>query len=282
MRRAKYLSNRPQTQEAIRQREQMIIEHASLVKIAAMRLASRLPSCIDVDDLFSAGVIGLMDAIEKFDPGRGVPFEVYARLRIHGAIVDQIREMDWVPRLLRKKSRTIEKCCAEIDRRTGQIPDDEAIAAEMGVSLAEYYRQLDEVKGISLMPENIDDFVHDDSGSLVAPESDEPFRKVYGFEMKERLTDAIEKLPEKERIVLSLYYDDELTLDEIGAVLGCTGSRVSQIRTKAILGLRGKLSRALKRDDLPDHSDPDTVVSRKTVARGKNGRPGAAKTLLAN
>ncbi|MHC1744449.1 MAG: sigma-70 family RNA polymerase sigma factor [Syntrophobacteraceae bacterium] len=142
MSQAKYLSNKPMTPDSIQDRNRIVTEHAVLVKIAALRLASRLPRSIDADDLFSAGAIGLMDAIEKFDPTHGVPFEAYARLRIHGAIVDQVREMYWVPRSLRNKSRAIENACAEIDRKTGQIPDDEAVAAEMGISLDELGRAL--------------------------------------------------------------------------------------------------------------------------------------------
>jgi RNA polymerase sigma factor for flagellar operon FliA len=235
----------------------------------ALRLVSRLPNNVQTDDLFNAGVIGLIDAIEKFDPTQGIQFETYAKIRIRGAMLDEIRSMDWVPRSLRQKGHSLEKACSGLEQRLGRNPSDEEIAEEMSLSMEDYYGLLDEVKGISVMPEDIQDAIQENrSLRLVAPESDEPFVHLHRSELKEHLGAAIKTLPEKEQLVLSLYYYEELTMKEIGAVMGYTESRISQIHTKAVLRLRTKLARKLKRDDLPEHiSFGDGSHSWKATAR---------------
>jgi RNA polymerase sigma factor for flagellar operon FliA len=184
-------------------------------------------------------------------------------------MLDEIRSMDWVPRSLRQKGHSLEKACSGLEQRLGRNPTDEEIAEEMSLSMDEYYGLLDDVKGISVMPEDIQDAIQENrSLRLVAPESDEPFVHLHRSELKEHLATAIKTLPEKEQLVLSLYYYEELTMKEIGAVMGYTESRISQIHTKAVLRLRTKLARKLKRDDLPEHiSFGDSSHSWKATAR---------------
>jgi RNA polymerase sigma factor for flagellar operon FliA len=233
-------------------KERAVLEHSDLVKYIALRLISRLPDHISVDDLISAGVLGLIDAIEKYDSSQGIPFAYYAKIRIKGAMLDEIRAMDWVPRSLRQKSGALEKASASIEQRLGRDPTDEEIAEELQVSMEEFHKMLDETKGISFLPENIHDVIRENREShLLSSGSDELFDHAYKKEIQKHLADAIRSLSEKEQLVLSLYYYEELTMKEIGLALGYTESRISQIHTKAILKLRGRLGRKLKPEDLP-------------------------------
>ncbi len=237
----------------VNSKEQMVLAHSNMVKYMALRLAARLPSNISADDLFNTGIIGLIDAIDKFDESQGIQFETYAKIRVRGAMLDEIRSLDWVPRSLRQKSSQMEKACMALEQRLGYYPSDEEIAAELGVALDEYHKSLDEVKGINLLPEEIDEaFIDSKGGCHLATQGDEIFDSAYCEEIRRCLAEGIAVLPEKEQLVLSLYYYEELTMKEIGAVLGYTESRISQIHTKAILLLRGRLARKLKKDDLPD------------------------------
>lgn len=230
------------------------MQHCDLVKYMAYRLVSRLPDSVQADDLFNAGVIGLIDAVDKFDPEQGIQFETYAKIRVRGAMLDEIRAMDWVPRSLRQKSSEIEKTCLALEQRLGRDASDEEMAEGLGVSLEEYFRWLDEIKGISVVPEDIHDAILENKEpQALASESDELFQTIHRAELKTYLSEAIAALSDKEQLILSLYYFDELTMKEIGAVLGYTESRISQIHTKAILRLRGRLARRLKKDDLPEH-----------------------------
>ncbi len=234
--------------------EQIILDHSDLVKHMALRLFSRLPDHVPIDDLISAGVIGLIDAVDKYDSGQGIPFKFYAKIRIRGAMLDEIRSMDWVPRSLRQKNNSLEKTNVELEQRLGRSPSDEELAAEMGVSMGEYHRLLDEVKGISLLPENINEALLEagESGSL-ATDSEELFQYAYRREIQQQLAESIKSLSTKEQLVLSLYYYEELTMKEVGAALGYTESRISQIHTKAIIKLRGKLAKKLSAEDLPPY-----------------------------
>ncbi len=235
-------------------KEQIILQHYNMVKYMALRLASRLPNHVSLDDLFNTGIIGLIDAIDKFDETQGIQFETYARIRVRGAMLDEVRSMDWIPRSLRQKSNELERTCLALERKLGYYPSDEEVAVSMEISLDDYYRLLDEVKGISLMPEEIGEVLAEGkrSGSL-ATESDELFKDVYAKELKKHLAEGIASLSKKEQLALSLYYYDELTMKEVGAVMGYTESRISQIHTKAILKLRTRLARKLKKEDLPDY-----------------------------
>ncbi len=235
------------------EREKLILEHAGVVKYMALRLAARLPAHIAVDDLTNAGIIGLMDALDKYDPEQGLSFEAYAKIRIRGAMLDEIRAMDWVPRSLRQKSNELGKVALGLEQRLNRPPTDEETAAELGISFSEYHKLLDEIKGISLVPEDIQDVCIEGRGSrALSADKDDVFEGAYRKELKKQLVEGIKSLSPKEQQILMLYYYEELTMKEIGAVMGYTESRISQIHTKAILKLRIRLSRKLGRDDLPD------------------------------
>jgi RNA polymerase sigma factor for flagellar operon FliA len=240
-------------QARLSERDKAVMEHGDLVKFIAFRLISRLPDHIAVEDLISAGVLGLIDAIEKFDSAQGIPFEHYAKIRIKGAMLDEIRSMDWIPRSLRQKSSVIEKTCVSLEQRLGRDPSKEEIAQELNIGMNEYHKLLDEIKGISFLPENIHDIIHENRESnMLSSDSEELFNCAYREEIRTHLAEAITGLPEKEQLVLSLYYYEELTMKEIGLALGYTESRISQIHTKAMLKLKVKLAKKLKADDMPE------------------------------
>ena len=229
------------------ERNALILEHLPQIKYIAQRISTKLPSHVELNDLISTGVLGLLDAIEKFDSTRGVKFKTYAELRIKGAILDSLRSLDWAPRSLRKKSKDLEKVYHDIEQRLGRPATDKEICEEMGISLDEFYELVDQIKGLNLgsfqeVSGHDDEKTGDPLVTYVpdAPQMD-PFFMFHKSEVKEILAAAIDLLPKKERLVISLYYFDELTMKEIGKVLGVNESRVSQLHTKAMLRLRSKL-----------------------------------------
>lgn len=230
-----------------REREELILEYAPVIRYVAGRIAMRLPSHIALDDLISAGVIGLIDAVDKYDPHKNVKFKTYAEFRIRGAILDELRAMDWVPRSVRKKSSDLEDVYNRLQNKLGRPAEDEEVAEELGVDMEEFHRLLDEVRGVSLL--SIDDqespLAQLDSEQVMEAlgreETDDPVVLLGLAELRRQVASAIEGLPEKEKLVVSLYYYDELTMREIGEVLGYTESRISQMHTKAILRLRARL-----------------------------------------
>ncbi len=229
------------------QREQLILEHLPQIKYIAQRISTKLPSHVELNDLVSAGVLGLLDAIEKFDPTRGVKFKTYAELRIKGAILDSLRNLDWAPRSLRKKSKDLEKIYKDLEQKLGRPATDKEASDEMGITLEEFYELVDQIKGLTLGSFQELSAPDEDRNSepLVkyvpdAPQMD-PFFLFHSSEIRGILGGAIDALPKKERLVVSLYYYDELTMKEIGKVLGVNESRVSQLHTKAMLRLRTKL-----------------------------------------
>lgn len=227
------------------EREQLLVEHLPTVRYLARRIHERLPQHVELDDLISAGMVGLIDAFSKFDHGKKVQFKSYAQFRVRGAILDSLRTLDWSPRELRRKGRAVEEAIRALTQRLGKAPAEQEIAAEMGVSLAEYQILLGDLKGLeigSLHMERSEDSGDDELAYVPgAPEDDPLFRCLKG-EMKQRLADAIEELPEKERLVLTLYYYEELTMKEIGLTLGVVESRVSQIHSSAVVRLRSALA----------------------------------------
>ena len=237
------------TNSASQKREDLILEHIPLIKYHAYRLASQLPPNIEINDLINAGVLGLMDAIEKFEPSREVKFKTYAELRIRGAMIDSLRELDWAPRSLRKKSKELSKASQKLQQELGREVSDHEICAEMGIKLEELFKLEDQLTGLSIgsFYDASRRFGEEDSDaeSLINyyPDNLEKgppfvFEKE---ELKKILADAVDCLSRKERLVVSLYYFEELTMKEIGAVLRVNESRVSQLHTKAMLRLRGKL-----------------------------------------
>ncbi|HOJ14162.1 MAG TPA: FliA/WhiG family RNA polymerase sigma factor [Deltaproteobacteria bacterium] len=233
-------------------RSRIINEFAPLIKYIASRIAIRLPPHIDLNDLINAGVIGLIDAIEKFDSSKQIKFKTYAEFRIRGAILDELRSMDWVPRSVRQKARKVEDAIAKLEYELGRPATDEEIAREMNVDMETFHKLLSETASVSLL--SLDDLGEDETDLskrnilefIIQDERDWPSHRLRTAEISTLVAKAIQSLPEKERMVISLYYYDELTMKEIGHVLKFTESRVSQIHTKAVLRLRSKMQKILK------------------------------------
>jgi len=227
------------------ERDLSLMEHLPTVRYLARRIHERLPQHVELDDLISAGVVGLIDAFSKFDHNKKVQFKSYAQFRIRGAILDSLRTLDWSPRELRRKGRAVEEAIRSVTQRVGRAPSEQEIAAEMELSLAEYQALLGDLKGLeigSLHMERSEDSGDEELAYIPgSPEEDPLFRCLKG-EMKQRLADAIDELPEKERMVLTLYYYEELTMKEIGLTLGVVESRISQIHSSAVLRLRTALA----------------------------------------
>jgi len=226
-------------------REALLLEHLPTVRYLARRIHERLPQHVELDDLISAGVVGLIDASSKFDHTKQVQFKSYAQFRIRGAILDSLRTLDWSPRELRRKGRAVEEAIRTTTQQLGRVPTEEQIAKQMDLGLGEYQQLLGELKGLeigSLHMERTED-AGDEELSYIpgSPDEDPLFRCMQG-EMKQRLIDAIEELPEKERMVLTLYYYEELTMKEIALTLGVVESRVSQIHSSAVVRLRTSLA----------------------------------------
>lgn len=226
-------------------REALILEYAHLIKFIAGRLNIYFGSNVEYDDLVGFGVFGLIDAIDKFDMNKGVKFETYASLRIRGSIIDSIRELDWVPRSLRQKNKELEKAYWEVENELGHTASDKDIADKLNISVEDFYKLLNEVNVASMV--SLEDFLEQnyEIGADVpnANKADRPEHEMELSELRKILGDSIEKLPDKERAVLTLYYYEELTLKEISAIMKVSESRISQLHTKAILRLRGKLAR---------------------------------------
>lgn len=226
-------------------KEKLILEYSHIIKYVAGRLSIYFGSNVEYDDLVGYGVFGLIDAIEKFDITKGVKFETYASLRIRGAIIDSIRELDWVPRSLRQKNKELERVYAEVENDLGHSATDQEIADKLHISIDEFYKLLNEVNLSSLI--SLEEFLEQnyEVGVNITGNSkeDRPEGYIEITELKEILADAISKLPEKEKTVISFYYFEDLTLKEISAIMKVSESRISQLHTKAILRLRGKLAR---------------------------------------
>jgi RNA polymerase sigma factor FliA len=236
-------------------RDQLILNYSPLVKYVAGRVAIGLPANIEQADLISYGIFGLMDAIEKYQIDRGIKFETYAISRIRGAIIDELRAIDWVPRSVRFKAREVEKAYTSLENKLKRPPSDVEIAGEMNVTkdeLGRIYTQLSTVSMVALDELMSVDGERGDRLSLVETLEDTkttgPVDALEAEEMKDILAGAISRLPEREKIVVTLYYYESLTLAEIGQVLGVTESRVCQLHTKAVLGLRGKIADATSPD----------------------------------
>lgn len=220
-------------------REWLVVHYASLVKFVAGRLGAGLPRSVDTGDLVSAGVFGLMNAIDRFDPEQGASFETYAIPRIRGAILDGLRSLDWVPRSVRSRSRQIQEAIAELEHELSRAPTDEEIAAQLQIEVAELEKWLADVAAGSVGPL---DHVAMDSTPSHADALTQPGSALEEGELRDAMRVEISKLPEREQAVLVLYYDDGLTLAEIGEALGVTESRISQIHAKAVLQLRSRLA----------------------------------------
>jgi RNA polymerase sigma factor for flagellar operon FliA len=238
-------------------RDRLILSYAPLVKYVAGRLGSGLPAHVDEGDLVSYGLLGLINAIERYDSSRDVKFETYAIARIKGAIIDELRAMDWVPRSVRSRARDIERAIAELERKLHRAPTDEEISAKLGMTDTELNNALTEISRSSIAA--LDELwtISGSGGDSVAlidtiedTEAPDPQGALSQTELREAIADAIARLPEREKLVVTLYYYEELTLREIGEVLGVTESRVSQLHTKAILRLKARLAGSATRATL--------------------------------
>jgi RNA polymerase sigma factor for flagellar operon FliA len=247
-------------------RDQLLLEHLPTVRYLARRIHERLPQHVELDDLISAGVVGLIDAFSKFDHTKQVQFKSYAQFRIRGAILDSLRTLDWSPRELRRKGRAVEEAIRSVTHKLGRVPAEQEIALEMDLELGEYQQLLGELKGLeigSLHMERTEDSGDEELSYIPgSPDEDPLFRCLQG-EMKQRLIDGIDELPEKERMVLTLYYYEELTMKEIALTLGVVESRVSQIHSSAVVRLRTSLA-GLR----TDHSGGAKGSGRKKKAGG--------------
>ena len=226
------------------EQERILLEHLPIVRFLARRIHERLPQHVDIEDLVSAGVVGLMDAFQKFDPGKKVQFRSYAQFRIRGAILDSLRTLDWSPRELRRKGRAVEEAIRVLTARAGRAPGEAEVAVEMGLSLEDYQQLLGDLKGLEIgtlhMERNEDSGEEELAYVPGRPEEDPLFRCLRG-ELEERLSEAIANLPDRERLVMTLYYYEEMTMREIGLALGVVESRVSQVHASAVVHLRSAL-----------------------------------------
>jgi RNA polymerase sigma factor for flagellar operon FliA len=226
------------------EKEHMMLEHMPAVRWMARRIHERLPQHVDMEDLVSAGTVGLLDAFRKFDPAKKVQFRSYAQFRIRGAILDSLRTLDWSPRDLRRKGRAVEEAIRQLTARCGRAPAEPEVAQEMGLGLEEYQQLLGELKGLeigTLHLERSEDSGEEELAYIPTQPEDDPLFRCLRGEMQERLSGAIEQLPERERLVVTLYYYEEMTMKEIGLALGVVESRVSQIHSSAVVHLRARL-----------------------------------------
>ncbi len=219
-----------------READALVMRHAELVKRIAYHLAGRLPPSVDVEDLIQAGMLGLLEAASNFSAGRGASFETYAGIRIRGAMIDALRKLDWAPRSVHRKAREVAHAMRELEKETGREARDTEIAARLGMSLDDYYRVVQDAASCQLA--SLEDVQWSEPGD----DRFDPFREAADEGFREALARAIADLPERERLVMSLYYQEELNLKEIGAVLKVTESRVCQLHGQALTRLKARLA----------------------------------------
>ena len=229
------------------EREQLILEHLPQVRLIARRIHERLPESVSLDDLISAGTIGLISAIDRFDPSLNVKLKTYAEYKIRGAILDSLRGLDWAPRQQRKRAKQIEAAISTAEQRLKRTPTEDEIGAQLGLSLEEYYEWLVEIRGLSLgsleAASSEEDQNHDLLRFVSGDEEEWPSRVLERSELQKLLAEAIARMPDIERTVLSLYYYEELTLREISKIVRLHESRISQLKSQAILRLRSYMER---------------------------------------
>jgi RNA polymerase sigma factor for flagellar operon FliA len=267
-------------------RKQALLQHLPLVRYAARRIHERLPQHVELDDLVSAGFVGLIDALDKFDSTRNVQFRSYAQFRIRGAILDSLRTLDWGSRQLRRQGRSIEEAVQTLTRRLQRIPTEDEIAGELGMTLDRYQEVLGELRGLQIgsLQQTVDeDSTDSELERLPASQEEDPYQRCLRAEMFHQVRSAMEQMPEREARVLTLYYREEMTLKQIGAVLGLVESRVSQIRGAAIVRLRGYLNGGRLPDPRRRHISQSRVRawSRRCTTSGQRSGTMAANTKIA-
>ena len=223
------------------ERERIVLKHLPMVRFLARRIHERLPQHVEIEDMVSAGVLGLMDAFAKFDPDKKVQFRSYAQFRIRGAILDNLRSLDWSPRELRRKGRAVEEAIRVLTAKLGHTPGEAEVAAEMGQGLDQYQQLLGDLKGLeigTLHTERSEDSGEEELAYVPGRPEDDPLFCCLRGELEDRLAGAIARLPDRERLVMTLYYYEEMTMHEIGLALGVVESRVSQVHSSAVVHLR--------------------------------------------
>jgi RNA polymerase sigma factor for flagellar operon FliA len=238
----------PPAETGTEARDRLVMEHVSLVKMLAQRLAQRLPSQVEVSDLVSVGVLGLIDAATRYKPTLGVPFDAFARRRVQGAMLDSLRDLDWAPRSLRRLRRDVDAAIAAARRRLGREPEEGEIAEEMSLSMSDYERVIDRLRTLELGAVRSLDSGSEEGLShfeLCVDPGEGASAQLERKELRKHLGRAIQQLPERERQILALYFEEELTLAEIGQVIGVGESRVSQLRSLALSRLRTLLRESL-------------------------------------
>lgn len=238
----------------LKAREKLILHYVSLVRYVAGRFAMGLVGYFEFDDLLSAGVSGLLDAVERFNPDLGFKFETFAVVRIRGAILDWLRSLNWVPQSVQRRARKLENALIELEQSLGRHPEDQEVADYLGITVAELQQIIKQVAPVTLLSLDGSCFAASDGSNEPCPLQEiipdsravDPSQSLEFQDLKETLANAIKKLPERERLVITLYYFEGLILKEIGKIMGVSESRVSQLHTKAILRLRGQLGRKKK------------------------------------
>jgi RNA polymerase sigma factor for flagellar operon FliA len=230
--------------------DQIILKFAPMVRYVAGRIAMKLPQSVDLDDLYQTGILGLIDAVGKFDPDRGIKFQTYAEFRVRGAILDELRAMDWVPRAVRQSAGQIDNAYQSLEGQLGRPATDKEVAQHLNISMDEFHTQLDAVRMISVVSfedlrSGMEDEDRDILEVLADPTIEDPLEALGLDRVRNVLSQAINELPEKERLVITLYYFEELTMSEIGAVMNLTESRISQLHSKAAARMRARLNRHL-------------------------------------
>jgi len=234
-------------------RNRLIECYLPLVGYIASKTAASLPPHVEVSDLESVGILGLMNAIERFDPGKGIAFETFAKMRVYGAIMDELRSLDWIPRSIRQKTKKIEGACRHLDQKLGRPATDAEVAEHLAVSIPEFRKMVREVSSTTVL--SLEQIYSNDnsSGTMTLMDvresstSSNPLDSLQSEELRDELARTIDRLPEKEKLILALYYYEELTLKEIGRILKLSESRISQIHTKTILKLRGRMAEQRER-----------------------------------
>ena len=220
-----------------READSLVLQHAELVKRIAYHLAGRLPASVEVDDLIQAGMLGLLEAAANYSTGKGASFETFAGIRIRGAMLDALRKLDWAPRSVHRKARAVAKAIREIESEIGREARDVEVAERMGMKLSDYHRIVEDSAGCQ-----ISSLTTEEGEMTLTDSSADPFRDVVDEDFRAALAEAISNLPERERLVMSLYYDDELNLKEIGAALRVSESRICQIHGQALVRLQARLA----------------------------------------
>ncbi|MCP4215812.1 MAG: FliA/WhiG family RNA polymerase sigma factor [bacterium] len=238
--------------------EKQVLDNLRIVKIIAARIYGRIPSGIDMDDLVHTGILGLIDAVRKYDPGKGTKFSTYASLRIRGAILDELRNLDWASRSLRQKIKEVENAYGALEMKLGRPPGADEVAESLNMSLPQFQKLLDESRGVGV---GVFRIAAEDESRLsetnliryyLDEDSESPVMILEKEEMKRIVANMMGQLPHKERLVLSLYYLEDLNLKEIGKIMNLTESRISQIRTASIIRMRGKLVEMAKKNNVMD------------------------------